>query len=158
MFIDARLYFGWNFCADSDSSSVRPMRAIRLSTLSCWAAKARGAATTATAVAPVSRNWRRVERMMQNSTSAGGCRARRESRAWARRGVDADQSNWRSARIDVSIPRFGEEEQGNEEADRRDAHRVPQPRVQVAGCCHDGKGDRRQEAAEPADAQMIGQR
>ncbi len=58
---------------------------------------------------------------------------------------------------DVAILGLGQEDQPDDQAHRGDNNRVPEARIDVAGCGDDGEDGRRQEAAEPAVADMIGQ-
>src|SRR5271170_3220078 len=59
---------------------------------------------------------------------------------------------------DVDVARFGKENHTYHEATRRDHDRVPEPRVDIPGRGYDGEDGRRQEAADPAVADVIGKR
>ena len=59
---------------------------------------------------------------------------------------------------DIAILGLGQEDQRDDEAHRRNADRIPEARVDIAGRRHDGEHRRRQEAAEPAIADVIRQR
>src|SRR5216683_6270715 len=59
---------------------------------------------------------------------------------------------------DVGILRLGQEERADDEGNRRHTDRIPQTGVDIAGGRDDGGGEQRQHAAEPAVADVIGQR
>ncbi len=61
-------------------------------------------------------------------------------------------------REDVALVVVGHEEEPDDEAAGRDDDRIPEPEVGIARLCDHGEGGRRHEAAEPAVADVIGQR
>src|SRR5437868_8861669 len=59
---------------------------------------------------------------------------------------------------DVDVLGFREEQEADDEAHDGDADRIPQTGIDVAGRGNDCEHGRRQEAAEPAVANVVGQR
>ena len=59
---------------------------------------------------------------------------------------------------DVDVLGFRQEKEADDQAHDRDTDRIPQAGIDVSGRGCDGEHGRRQEAAEPAVADVIGQR
>ena len=64
----------------------------------------------------------------------------------------------RSVRADVDVLGFRQEEEADDQAHGREDDRIPEAGVDIAGRGHDRERGGGQEAAEPAVADMIGQR
>ena len=58
----------------------------------------------------------------------------------------------------VDALRVPEEEEAGDKGHQRDPDRIPEAGIDIAGRCHHGGGEQRQHAAEPAVADVIGQR
>ena len=79
-----------------------------------------------------------------------------QTNAWLSRFVECWRTGRRPSR--ASAPRFREQQKPDHQAQRGKRHRVPQAAVDISARGDDREGRRRQEPAEPAVADMIGQR
>ena len=88
---------------------------------------------------------------LQNKTGRGSLRGRLlcvvRRRAAAKSGL-----------ADIDVLGLRQEEEADDRGDRREDDRIPEPGIDIAGRCHDRERGRGQQSAEPAVADVIGQR